>query len=48
VANEIIDFITSEQNKWTVIVSSQNPYWLTKSTREIIMQQGTILSDKKI
>ena len=48
VANEIIDFITSEQNKWTVIVSSQNPYWLTKSTREIIMQKGTILSDKKI
>ncbi len=48
VANEIIDFITSEQNNWTVIVSSQNPYWLTKSTREIIMQKGTVLSDKKI
>jgi len=47
VANEIIDFITSEDNKWTVIVSSQNPHWLTKCTREITMQKGTILSDSK-
>lgn len=48
VANEIIDFITSETNKWTVVVSSQNPHWLTKCTREITMQKGTILSDIKI
>lgn len=47
VANEIIDFITSEKNKWTVIVSSQNPHWLTKCTREITMQKGTILFDTK-
>jgi ABC-type bacteriocin/lantibiotic exporter with double-glycine peptidase domain len=47
VANEIIDFITSEKNKWMVIVSSQNPHWLTKCTREITMQKGTILSDIK-
>ncbi|CAN1499902.1 SunT ABC-type bacteriocin/lantibiotic exporters, contain an N-terminal double-glycine peptidase domain [Flavobacteriaceae bacterium] len=47
VANEIIDFITSEKNKWTVIVSSQNPHWLTKCTREITMQKGTILTDTK-
>ncbi|PWA05771.1 peptidase domain-containing ABC transporter [Flavobacterium laiguense] len=47
VANEIIDFITSETNKWTVIVSSQNPHWVTKCTREITMQKGTILSDTK-
>lgn len=46
-ANEIIDFITNEKNKWTVIVSSQNPHWLTKCTREITMQKGTILSDTK-
>lgn len=45
VANEIIDFITSEKNKWTVIVSSQNPHWITKCTREITMQKGAILSD---
>lgn len=47
VANEIIDFITSETNKWTVVVSSQNPHWLTKCSREITMQKGTILSDIK-
>jgi len=47
VANEIIDFITSEKNKWTVIVSSQNPHWLRKCEREIIMQKGTIISDTK-
>jgi ABC-type bacteriocin/lantibiotic exporter with double-glycine peptidase domain len=47
VANEIIDFITSEKNKWTVIVSSQNPHWLTKCTREITMQKGSILLDTK-
>ena len=47
VANEIIDFITSKKNKWTVIVSSQNPHWLTKCEREITMQKGTIVSDTK-
>ena len=47
VANEIIDFITSEKNKWTVIVSSQNPHWLTKCKREITMQKGSILLDTK-
>ncbi|PZX93634.1 ABC transporter ATP-binding protein [Flavobacterium aquariorum] len=47
VANEIIDFIISEKNKWTVIVVSQNPHWLTKCTREITMQKGTVLLDTK-
>lgn len=47
VANAIIDFITSEKNEWTVIVSSQNPHWLTKCTREITMQKGSILLDTK-
>jgi len=47
VANEIIDFITSDKNNWTVIVSSQNPHWLTKCTREITMQKGSIKLDIK-
>lgn len=47
VANEIIDFILSEKNKWTVIVVSQNPHWSTKCTREITMQKGTVLLDTK-
>lgn len=48
VANEIIDFITSKENKWTIIVSSKNPYWKTKCNREIIMQNGHIQHDLKI
>ncbi|MFA9190951.1 ATP-binding cassette domain-containing protein [Flavobacterium sp. FZUC8N2.13] len=47
VANEIIDFITSEKNKWTIIVSSKNPYWKTKCNRRIIMQNGAIQLDIK-
>lgn len=47
VANEIIDFITSERNKWTIIVSSKNPYWKTKCNRRIIMQNGAIQLDLK-
>jgi ABC-type bacteriocin/lantibiotic exporter with double-glycine peptidase domain len=45
VANEIIDFITSEQNKWTIIVSSKNAYWKTKCTRILTMHKGQIISD---
>lgn len=47
VANEIIDFITSEKNNWTIIVSSKNPYWKTKCNRRIIMQNGAIQLDSK-
>lgn len=47
VANEIIDFITSEKNRWTIIVSSKNPYWKTKCNRSITMQNGAIQLDLK-
>jgi ABC-type bacteriocin/lantibiotic exporter with double-glycine peptidase domain len=47
VANEIIDFITSNKNNWTVIVSSKNPYWKTKCNRQITMQNGVIILDTK-
>lgn len=47
VANEIIDFITSDKNKWTVIVSSKNPYWKTKCNRQITMANGSIKLDKR-
>ncbi|WP_281636287.1 peptidase domain-containing ABC transporter [Flavobacterium marginilacus] len=46
-ANEIIDFITSKEHTWTIIVSSKNPYWRTKSNRIITMQDGKILLDSK-
>lgn len=47
VANEIIDFITSEQNQWTIIVSSKNQYWKTKCNRYLTMEKGQIISDIK-
>ena len=47
IANEIIDFITAKEHKWTIIVSSKNPYWKTKCNREIIMQNGSIQQDSK-
>jgi ABC-type bacteriocin/lantibiotic exporter with double-glycine peptidase domain len=47
VANEIIDFICAPENKWTIIVSSKNPYWKTKCSRSIIMDKGQIIFDSK-
>jgi len=47
VANEIIDFILSDENKWTVIVSSKNLYWNEKCNRQITMKEGAILIDSK-
>lgn len=47
IAKEIIDFITLDKHKWTIIVSSKNPYWKTKCTRNIIMDNGIIAHDFK-
>ena len=47
VANEIIDFLTAPENKWTIIVSSNNSYWKTKCSRSIIMEKGQIIFDSK-
>ena len=47
IAKEIIDFLTSGENKWTLIVSSKNPYWKEKCTRKITMQEGKISNDTK-
>jgi ABC-type bacteriocin/lantibiotic exporter with double-glycine peptidase domain len=47
VAREIIDFLTSTENKWTLIVSSKNPYWKEKCTRTITMKEGKISNDTK-
>ncbi|MGL2994282.1 peptidase domain-containing ABC transporter [Flavobacterium sp. TSSA_36] len=47
VANEIIDFITSDKNQWTIVVSSKNPHWKTKCNRYITMEKGQIISDIK-
>lgn len=47
IAEQIIDFITSDTNKWTVIVSSKNKYWKQKCTRKIVMKDGKIITDTK-
>jgi len=47
VAKDIIDFLTSSENKWTLIVSSKNPYWKEKCTRRITMKEGKISNDTK-
>lgn len=47
-AREIIDFICQPIHKWTVVVSSKNPYWQEKATRMIIMDKGRIINDQKI
>jgi len=46
VANQIIDFITSESS-WTVIVASKNPYWKEKCSRKLFMEKGIVKSDSK-
>jgi len=47
VAIEVINFITSNENKWSLIVSSKNPYWKQKCNRKIIMSEGKIIEDSK-
>lgn len=44
-AKEVIDFITSKENKWTLIVSSKKDYWKEKCTRTITMHEGKISND---
>ena len=47
VAEELIDFITASDNKWTLIVTSKNPYWMQKCNRSITMSGGKIIDDIK-
>lgn len=46
-AAEVIDFITSTKNKWTLIVCSKNSYWKEKCSRKITMKEGKICNDIK-
>lgn len=47
-AKQIIDFICQPEHKWTVVVTSKNPYWQEKASRTIIMDKGRIINDQKI
>ncbi|WP_445453841.1 peptidase domain-containing ABC transporter [Flavobacterium sp. 25HG05S-40] len=46
-AIEVINFITSAENKWTLIVSSKKDYWKEKCNRRITMKEGKISNDIK-
>jgi ABC-type bacteriocin/lantibiotic exporter with double-glycine peptidase domain len=47
VANQIIDFILSHENKWTVIVSSKNERWKSSCSRVITLENGKIIGEIK-
>ena len=46
-SKEIIDFILSKENNWTVIVTSKNDYWKEKCNRIITLDKGKLISDTK-
>ena len=48
IAKEVIDFLTSDENNWALIVSSKNNYWKTKCSRTITMSEGKIINDIKL
>lgn len=47
-AMEIVNFLFSPENDWTVVVSSVNNYWKERCGRHIEMDKGTIVTDIKI
>jgi len=46
-ARQIIDFLVSPENNWTIIVSSIDEYWKNACNREIDMNDGEIVRDIK-
>lgn len=47
-ANSIIDFLCSPENAWSVVVSSANPHWRARCSRQIVMENGRIINDVKL
>lgn len=47
-AREIIDFITDQSHKWTLVIASKNPYWAQKCTRKLTLEKGKIAFDTKL
>lgn len=40
-AKEIIDFLTSSENKWTLVVIAKDPYWEQKCDRTVLLNKST-------
>jgi len=47
-SRKIVDFLLSEENNWTVIVTSKNDIWKEKCSRMITMEDGEISNDIKL
>ena len=45
---KIVDFLLSEENDWTVIVTSKNDIWMNKCDRMITIDDGKIINDIKL
>lgn len=40
-AKEIIDFLTSSENRWTLVVIAKDPYWEQKCDRTVLLNKST-------
>jgi ABC-type bacteriocin/lantibiotic exporter with double-glycine peptidase domain len=47
-SGKIIDFLLSEENNWTVIVTSKSDVWMDKCDRMITIDDGKIINDIKL
>jgi len=47
-STKIIEFLLSQENKWTLIVASKNSCWKEKSSRMIEVEGGEIINDIKL
>ncbi len=45
---KIVDFLLSDENNWTVVITSQNDIWMNKCTRMITIDDGKIINDTKL
>ncbi len=43
-AIEIMDFLTSKDSPWALVVVSQDPNWLSRCERKIVIEEGQIIS----
>lgn len=43
-AIEIMDFLTDKNNPWALVVVSQDPNWLSRCERKIVVEEGKIKS----
>ncbi|MFT7188752.1 MAG: ABC-type bacteriocin/lantibiotic exporter with double-glycine peptidase domain, partial [Sediminicola sp.] len=43
-ALEIMDFLTHKDRPWALVVVSQDPNWLSRCDRKIVVEQGKIIS----